>query len=128
MSRRVLVVEDQEDHRQILRDFLGSAGYDITEAENGEQALCSIADQRPDLILMDIQLPVLDGYEATRHQSRSQLVYHPHYRGGDDRAGAAKLICDRVNQAGSNALDPVGPMISNRSWSWPTRFLTIPAY
>ena len=38
----------------------------ITEAENGEQALAAIAKQRPDLILMDIQLPIMDGYEATR--------------------------------------------------------------
>jgi two-component system, cell cycle response regulator DivK len=41
-------------------------GYEITEVENGEEALAAIAKQRPDLILMDIQLPVMDGYEATR--------------------------------------------------------------
>ena len=48
------------------RDLLGSAGYDLTEAENGEEAIASVARRRPDLILMDIQLPVMDGYEATR--------------------------------------------------------------
>ena len=66
MSRRILVVEDQEDNRQILRDLLTSAGYEIIQAENGEEALAAAARERPDLILMDIQLPVLDGYEATR--------------------------------------------------------------
>ena len=66
MTKRILVVEDQEDNRQILRDLLGSAGYKIIEAENGEEALAAVAKQRPDLILMDIQLPVMDGYEATR--------------------------------------------------------------
>jgi two-component system cell cycle response regulator DivK len=66
MSRRILVVEDQEDNRQILRDLLGSAGYEIIHAEDGEQALVAAAAQRPDLILMDIQLPLLDGYEAAR--------------------------------------------------------------
>ena len=67
MSGCILVVEDQMDNRQILRDLLGSAGYQlIVEAENGEEALAAVAKQRPDLILMDIQLPVLDGYEATR--------------------------------------------------------------
>jgi two-component system cell cycle response regulator DivK len=65
MSRRILVVEDQEDNRRILRDLLASAGYEMIEAENGEEALVA-ARQHPDLILMDIQLPVLDGYEATR--------------------------------------------------------------
>ena len=67
MSKRVLVVEDQEDNRQILRDLLANVGYEMIEAENGEEALAAIAKQRPDLILMDIQLPVMDGYTATRH-------------------------------------------------------------
>ena len=66
MSKCILVVEDQEDNRQILRDLLGNAGYELTEAENGEEAIAAVAKRRPDLILMDIQLPVLDGYEATR--------------------------------------------------------------
>ncbi len=66
MSRRILVVEDQEDNRRILRDLLTSAGYEIIQAENGEEALAAAARERPDLILMDIQLPLLDGYEATR--------------------------------------------------------------
>ena len=66
MSKCILVVEDQEDNRQILRDLLGNAGYALIEAESGEEALAAIGAQRPDLILMDIQLPVMDGYEATR--------------------------------------------------------------
>jgi two-component system cell cycle response regulator DivK len=66
MSKRILAVEDQEDNMQILRDLLNSAGYVITEAVNGEQALAAVAKQRPDLILMDIQIPIIDGYEVTR--------------------------------------------------------------
>jgi len=66
MSKRILVVEDQPDNRQIIRDMLAPTDYEITEAENGEEALAAIASQRPDLILMDIQLPIMDGYEATR--------------------------------------------------------------
>ena len=66
MGRHILVVEDQEDNRQILRDLLGNAGYELSEAENGQEALSAITRRRPDLILMDIQLPVMDGYEATR--------------------------------------------------------------
>ena len=59
MTKRILVVEDQEDNRQILRDLLGSAGYDIIEAEDGEAGVRAAAAEKPDLILMDIQLPVL---------------------------------------------------------------------
>ncbi len=66
MTKRILVVEDQADNRQILRDMLASTDYEMTEAEDGEQALAAVAQHRPDLILMDIQLPILDGYEATR--------------------------------------------------------------
>ena len=66
MMRHILVVEDQEDNRQILRDLLSNAGYEMTEAVDGQEALAEVAKQRPDLILMDIQLPVMDGYEATR--------------------------------------------------------------
>jgi two-component system cell cycle response regulator DivK len=60
------VVEDQEDNRQILRDLLTSGGFDMIEAENGADAITAAQANRPDLILMDIQLPILDGYEATR--------------------------------------------------------------
>jgi two-component system cell cycle response regulator DivK len=66
MRKRILVVEDQADNRQILHDLLTSVGYEVIEADNGEEALTVAATERPDLILMDIQLPLLDGYEATR--------------------------------------------------------------
>jgi two-component system cell cycle response regulator DivK len=66
MSKCILVVEDQEDNRRILRDLLGNAGYELVEAESGEEALTAVEAQRPDLILMDIQLPVMNGYEAAR--------------------------------------------------------------
>ena len=64
--KRILVVEDQPDSRRIIRDMLAHTDYEVTEVENGEEALAAIAKQRPDLILMDIQLPVMDGYTATR--------------------------------------------------------------
>jgi two-component system cell cycle response regulator DivK len=66
MTKRILVVEDQPDNRQIIRDMLAPTDYEITEAEDGQQALDAIAKLRPDLILMDIQLPIIGGYTATR--------------------------------------------------------------
>jgi two-component system cell cycle response regulator DivK len=66
MSKKILVVEDTEDNRQILRDPLGMAGYEMVEAHDGAQGVAMAAEHKPDLILMDIQMPVLDGYEATR--------------------------------------------------------------
>jgi two-component system cell cycle response regulator DivK len=63
MTKRILVVED---NRRIMRDLLASAGYELIEAADGEAGVRLAEAERPDLILMDIQLPVLDGYEATR--------------------------------------------------------------
>ena len=66
MSKRILVIEDQEDNRQIVRDLVTASGYELIEATTGEEGVEAAARERPDLILMDIQLPGIDGYEVTR--------------------------------------------------------------
>ncbi len=66
MTSKILVIEDTEDNRRILRDLLTAAGYDVIEAVDGMTGVAIARERRPDLILMDIQLPVIDGYEATR--------------------------------------------------------------
>ena len=66
MTKLILVVEDQEDLRGILRDLLTGSGYAVAEAADGREGVAKAKAERPDLILMDIQLPVIDGYEATR--------------------------------------------------------------
>jgi len=62
----ILVVEDQEDLRGVLRDLLLGSGYAVLEAADGQSGIATAKSDRPDLILMDIQMPVLNGYEATR--------------------------------------------------------------
>jgi len=66
MSKRILVVDDQEDLRGVLRDLLTGSGYTVIEAADGEAGVAKAKSDNPDLILMDIQMPVIDGYEATR--------------------------------------------------------------
>jgi two-component system cell cycle response regulator DivK len=66
MGKVILVIEDQEDNRRIMRDLLTSKGYEVVEAVNGLEGVETAETSRPDLILMDIQLPGIDGYEATR--------------------------------------------------------------
>jgi two-component system, cell cycle response regulator DivK len=100
MNKRILVVEDQEDNRQILRDLLGNAGYEMIEAEDGEQALAQAAKHRPDLILMDIQLPLMDGYEATRRLKADPalraipVIVATSYALSGDEAKARAAGCD----------------------------------
>lgn len=62
----VLVVEDFEDNRFLMRRLLEMSGYGVLEATNGEEAVLIAERERPDLVLMDLSLPLLDGLAATR--------------------------------------------------------------
>ena len=66
MSKRILVVEDTEDNRQIIRDLLSSVGYELIEATDGAEGVALAQSQHPDLILMDIQLPEVSGLQVTQ--------------------------------------------------------------
>ncbi len=100
MTRRILIVEDQEDNRAILRDLLSSAGYELIEATNGQEGVELAQQKRPDLILMDINLPVIDGYEATRRiKGDAALIATPviavtSYALSGDQAKARRAGCD----------------------------------
>ena len=69
----ILIVED---NRRIMRDLLSSVGYEVIEAVTGEEGVAAADTHRPDLILMDIQLPGLDGYEATRQIKANPELEH----------------------------------------------------
>lgn len=76
MSKRILMVEDTEDNRQILRDLFATQDYELIEATDGAAGVAMAKSHMPDLILMDIQLPVLDGYEATRRIKADPALRH----------------------------------------------------
>jgi two-component system, cell cycle response regulator DivK len=63
---RVLVVDDYPDAREMYAEYLQFSGFDVIEAGNGMEAIERAADSAPDIILMDLSLPVMDGWEATR--------------------------------------------------------------
>src|SRR5262249_41518318 len=64
--RRILVVDDSAENRAVLRDMLVPLGFEFAEVPSGEAALRSVMERRPALILMDLSMPGLDGYETTR--------------------------------------------------------------
>ena len=63
---KVLVVEDTDVNRELLTDLLEMRGFEVVTATNGAEALEAVARERPDLVLMDMMMPVMDGFEATR--------------------------------------------------------------
>jgi len=71
---RILVVEDNELNLKLVRDVLRYAGYEVMEARTGEQGVALAAECRPDLVLMDLQLPGIDGTETLRQLRASPLT------------------------------------------------------
>ena len=72
---KILVVDDNRDNRELVVKVLKGRGYEMVEAIDGEDALQKAQEERPSLILMDISLPKIDGYEVTR-----RLKMHEEYR------------------------------------------------
>jgi CheY-like chemotaxis protein len=69
---RVLLVDDYPDAREMYTEYLQYSGFDVVEAGNGMEALQRAVDAAPDIILMDLSLPVMDGWEATRRLKADQ--------------------------------------------------------
>jgi CheY-like chemotaxis protein len=78
MLRRpiVLIVEDEVDLRHLYAEELVLGGFDVMEAGNGEDAIASISSREPDVVLMDLSLPIVDGWEATRRLKADGRTAH----------------------------------------------------
>ena len=80
MVATILCVEDNPQNMRLVRKMLNSAGYQVIEAQDGESGYTTILEQRPDLVLMDVNLPDIDGYEVARRiraSSKHSLAYVP---------------------------------------------------
>ena len=76
MTKSVMIVEDNELNMKLFRDLIEASGYETIRTRNGLEALDLAREHRPDLILMDIQLPIVDGYEATRRIKANPDLRH----------------------------------------------------
>ena len=65
--KRVLLAEDNPMNRELIRDMLEAGGFEVIETSDGEEALRSLRETPPDLVLLDVQMPRLDGYAVLRH-------------------------------------------------------------
>jgi len=72
----ILIVEDQSDLRHLYAQQLALCGFDVIEAENGADAIAFTCAQAPDVVLMDLSLPVVDGWEATRRLKSDERTAH----------------------------------------------------
>ena len=68
--RKILIVDDSPTERHVLNDMLTKAGYEVVSSDNGEDAILKAKSLKPDLILMDVVMPGLNGFQATRAISR----------------------------------------------------------
>jgi len=73
---RVLLVDDYPDAREMYAEYLDFSGFEVIEASNGMEALQRAADAQPDIVLMDLSLPVMDGWEATRRLKADKRTEH----------------------------------------------------
>ena len=97
---RILVVEDNELSRDMLSRRLTRSGYDVVVAREGEEGVAKASSEKPDLILMDLALPVLDGWEATRRikaegrTARIPIIGVSAHAMADDEKKAREAGCD----------------------------------
>jgi DNA-binding response OmpR family regulator len=74
-ERRILVVDDEEEIRSLVASYLRSDGFDVVEAANGQEAVAAVSKRKPDLVVMDIRMPGMDGLEALHEIRRVSDVY-----------------------------------------------------
>jgi two-component system cell cycle response regulator DivK len=107
-TKKILVVEDNPMNLELVADILEAHGYEVVQAKEGNEALRIASEERPDLILMDIQLPELDGLEVTRRLKSNEstrdinIVALTAYamRGDEERvreAGCSGYIAKPIN-------------------------------
>ena len=99
-GKTVLLVEDNEDNRIVYSTILRHFGYSVTEALNGEEGIAKARSEHPDLILMDISIPVIDGWEATqvlKHDPQTRqipIIALTAHALASDREKAMEVGCD----------------------------------
>jgi len=104
MGKKILVVDDEQDLLDLMEIILGGEGYSIVTAVNGSEALTRVGEEHPDLILLDVMMPIMDGWEVLKTLKNNEqtstipVVLVTAKIGSEDRRrglmeGAADYIC-----------------------------------
>jgi CheY-like chemotaxis protein len=99
-AKQVLVVDDNPLSRKLLNDILSAEGYRVRNAASGCEALSAIAEERPDLILLDIMMPGMDGFEVVRRLRADKTTHTPPIvmvTALDDEGSRARLAASGIN-------------------------------
>ena len=119
MAKKILIVEDNELNMKLFRDLIEASGYETLETRNGLDVLDLARKHRPDLILMDIMMPVLDGYEAMRRiraQSRFEKLPILALTAKAMREDRAKCIAVGANDYMTKPVDATRLLSTLRVW------------
>ncbi|MGA8653359.1 MAG: response regulator [Xanthobacteraceae bacterium] len=121
---KILYIEDNEDNLYMLSNRLARRGYEVVSARNGEQGIAMAASEAPALILMDLSLPIIDGWEATRRLKSEAstrnipvIALSAHAMAGD-REKAIAAGCDEYDTKPvdlSRLLDKITTLLGRRS-------------
>ena len=104
-GKKILIVDDNQDNRELVVKILGKRGYILSEAVDGQDALDRALAEHPDLILMDISLPKMDGYEVTRrlqgmddYKDIPIIALTAHAMKGDREKALKAGCCDYISK------------------------------
>ena len=116
MNKRILVVDDESDSRELLKAFLEGDGYKVSEAEDGYEAVEKAVEEHPDLILMDMAMPLMDGINSARtmrqHEDLSRVpivaltAFGSFYEPRAKAAGCTDILFKPID------FEKLGPVVS----------------
>lgn len=107
-GERILVVDDNALSRKLLGDVLGAEGYNVRDAASGAEAFSAIAEEQPDLILLDIMMPEMDGFEVVRRlraDTATRTIPLVIVTALDDEGSRARLAAAGINAVLTKPID-----------------------
>lgn len=110
-AKTIMITEDYDDTRQMLRQYLEGKGYNVIEAANGDEAVALALRWRPDLILMDLQMPEVDGVTATRRIREHPETRHIPILANSGYGLRAIDLFNRIDEFGEGAIEYIAKPI-----------------